>query len=307
MLYDCTVNRSRIRFYGREGRFNNFLNITEEVIDNIKQELQTFFNNIESDKLNYYQRYEKVYDFLGSPIAATKFKTFDEQVLFLIFALDPDLLYLKTYKDTCTISLREVEAADNKSKKLLEAQRSEQKHIFTRNIRDAFGICDSKILRYEALYFEHIIKPETYTTKVTGDAATVFFKFASFVRSFERITDERFEELKAIVDDYKELVPNINNLHVLAYNILYKRRGFKTLNIRERYALFIYIIDPELKVLKIYEEESTMNEIRRRCIEEFGYFNEVLIRLEMLYHQRFCPNKKISLWSDERMLLWKKD
>ena len=37
--------------------------------------------------------------------------------------------------------------------------------------------------------------------------------------------------------------------------------------------------------------------IKERIIEEFGYFNTELLTLERKYHERFCPDKKVSVWT----------
>ena len=62
-------------------------------------------------------------------------------------------------------------------------------------------------------------------------------------------------------------------------------------------ALFILMVDSNLDMLRIYEEESMMPNIRQRITEEFGYFNMDLLALERKFHKRFCPDKKLSVWS----------
>ena len=52
-------------------------------------------------------------------------------------------------------------------------------------------------------------------------------------------------------------------------------------------------------------EEATEQQIfsavcfaaKERIIEEFGYFNTELLTLERKYHKRFCPDKKVSVWT----------
>ena len=46
-----------------------------------------------------------------------------------------------------------------------------------------------------------------------------------------------------------------------------------------------------------WQEECMIKNTERRTIEEFGYFNMDLIALERKYHDRFCPNKQVSIWS----------
>ena len=55
-------------------------------------------------------------------------------------------------------------------------------------------------------------------------------------------------------------------------------------------------------MLRIYEKESMMKNIEERIIEQFGYFNKDLLILEKIFHERFCPNKKLSIWSKTKEL-----
>ena len=49
--------------------------------------------------------------------------------------------------------------------------------------------------------------------------------------------------------------------------------------------------------LRIYEEESQMKYMKERTNDQFGYFNTDLLALEKKYHERFCPDKKVSIWT----------
>ena len=50
-------------------------------------------------------------------------------------------------------------------------------------------------------------------------------------------------------------------------------------------------------MLRIYEEESRMQNVEDRIKEQFGYYNTVLLSLERKFHNRFCPDKKVSVWT----------
>ena len=50
-------------------------------------------------------------------------------------------------------------------------------------------------------------------------------------------------------------------------------------------------------MLKIYEEESTMKKVEQRILEEFGFYNKTMIALEKKLHDRFYPDKQLSVWS----------
>ena len=53
-------------------------------------------------------------------------------------------------------------------------------------------------------------------------------------------------------------------------------------------------------MLRIYEEESMIPNVEDRIIEAFGYYNKELLTLERKFHERFCPDKKLSIWSETK-------
>ena len=60
--------------------------------------------------------------------------------------------------------------------------------------------------------------------------------------------------------------------------------------------LFVMLVDPELNMLKIYYDESMYQKMEERSLEELGFYNPELIRLEVEHHRTFTPEKKISEW-----------
>lgn len=307
MLYDYSYSKTRKKFFSKEVSFNNFESISDDKREEISKKVTSFLKAIDSDNLNGLEKYVKVLEYLSAPNIHYYLPTFDEQILFFILACDKDLFCLSSYKDSQIISIKQINEATKKEKKDLESQRSQQLHEFMRNFRDRYGFYDSKLLKYESIYFERIVKLDSLASNIKSDVTSPLLDSMRFIRSFESVSDEDFEKIKLIAEEYKKSVADPSNIHTLSYNIITRRKKVRITNLRAKLVLIIYIIDPELKILKIYEEESTIDEIKRRCIEEFGYYNMELIRLERLYHQRFCPNKIISDWSDERKLLWTQD
>ncbi len=303
MLYYYDYKIPRNSFFAREVSFTRFGAITEERREEIKELIKKFFED-EEDKKTDINRYMKVLEFLGSAGAHVRMPSFDEQVLFFILACDPDLVYLKTYLNMGIISVKEIEAAPKSKKRKLEKARSEQLHNFTGSMREQMGFYDSKLLKYESVYFDEIVKYDGLVSNFKGDATTSLLRVSKLVRTFESVTDEEFERIKMISQEYQDSVEDPNSIHTLSYNILAKKRKVNLGSLKAKFVLLIHTIDPELKMLQIYEEESNVEEIERRVIEEFGYYDMELIRLERLYHLRFCPDKVISAWSDERKLLW---
>ena len=51
-------------------------------------------------------------------------------------------------------------------------------------------------------------------------------------------------------------------------------------------------------MLRIFEEESLMTKVQECIEEEFGYYNQAMLRLERKTKERFSPELKLSPWSD---------
>ena len=132
---------------------------------------------------------------------------------------------------------------------------------------------------------------------VNKDYSKNFVILAPMVRNFDEITYERFKQIQEQVGLYKE-IPNISlTYQTCIYNILYQANILDLNSMQEKLIFFINVLDPELKLLQIYSEESTYNNIKQRAIYELGFYFNCLIKIELLYYKRFCPNKKISNWS----------
>ena len=94
------------------------------------------------------------------------------------------------------------------------------------------------------------------------------------------------------------LVADSRDANSLAYNIIKQNHLLKLRNAEECLIFFIAAIDPELKALKIYEEESRTDKMKERMQNELGFYDLNLVRAETLYHRRFTPDLKLSDWTE---------
>ena len=99
------------------------------------------------------------------------------------------------------------------------------------------------------------------------------------------------------------LVPEKHNYKVASYNITNQKKLLGLTTSAEQLALFILLVDSNLDMLKIYEEESMVKNIKERIIEQFGFFEPELLTLERKFHDRFCPDKKLSPWTKTKQTL----
>lgn len=304
MLYDKNILTLRKQFFSREVSFNRFKKLSVEDIEEVKRQAKAFRENLNCDRLGKLDVYNRVLLYLTSPIVYPNLKSFDEQVLFLILVCDENLSCLKKYSESQIITLKAIDEAPKEEQGKLIALRSEQMHKMIASIRETAGFYDDRVLKYETIYVKQLYQNECYESNVQKVAITPLLLSHKDVTSFIDVTDEEMANIDAIAEDYRARVSDPKSFNTLAYNIIAKRRKLVVATREERMLLLIHIIDPELMILKIYGEESTYENIKRRCIEEFGYFHRDLIRLEKAYHARFCPDKKVSEWDDEKKLLW---
>ena len=40
--------------------------------------------------------------------------------------------------------------------------------------------------------------------------------------------------------------------------------------------------------------------VEDRIKDAFGFYNKAMLTLEKKYHERFCPDKKLSIWSETK-------
>ena len=105
---------------------------------------------------------------------------------------------------------------------------------------------------------------------------------------FKKITESRKDELyeKAFLwnEEYKNYSTN-EKMFNLYYYLNNSKKNFEN---DESFLFLIFTLDPELKLLKIFYEESKFDNIKRRFEEEFGYtYDKRLLILEKVYNNRF--------------------
>ena len=147
------------------------------------------------------------------------------------------------------------------------------------------------------MYFKRFFGEKELVTEVNSHNQDSFIKRSKLLKDFNSISDERYERLTDLAQIWLSVAPDKFNSKVATYSVTNQKKLLGLNNLAEQLTLFILLVDPNLNMLKIYEEECMIKNTERRTIEEFGYFNMDLIALERKYHDRFCPNKQVSIWS----------
>lgn len=278
MLQPISITLSEKKLFSNNNIFTGFTCITEERKKQIETLIQKYKQLNCLGKINSYllnpngHLYQKTLDYLVN--TQCQLTTLDEKLFFLINIIDPECHMYELYLN-CPNQL-------TKAKK---------ENI----IRNNMGFFSTYLLNYEHYYivqFQHRL-----ITNVNKDLFKKFIILLPLVKSFDDVTEERLEHIENQAILYKE-IPNINlNYQTCIYNILYQNHVLDLHTIQEKLLFFIKVMDPKLTLLKIYSEESNYKNIEKRSVEELGFFHKWLIKDELLYYQKFCPQKKISEWS----------
>lgn len=118
---------------------------------------------------------------------------------------------------------------------------------------------------------------------------------------FNYITEDRFEYLDNLVNEYKLYfsidTTSMGSLATSAAEKLTKdhsKYGF--LNRDEIIYFYIKMVDPEFKFLEVYESVATIKEMRETCILNFGYYDNVIIFFERIFNKKFQIFEPDELW-----------
>lgn len=294
----------RTKLFQRERDSKRFLELSEEDLVLLskkvykKEEIMDDVLLQGTKKMSNLERYRRTLQYLTSPLIGLEFRTFDERIAFLIMMVDPNLVTFKEFLKTDLISLEEIEkAADDKEKCRLRNIRSQTIAAYETSVREKIGFYDVKLLKHEELYFKRFFGEKELVTEVNSHNQDSFIKRSKLLKDFNSISDERYERLTDLAQIWLSVAPDKFNSKVATYSVTNQKKLLGLNNLAEQLTLFILLVDPNLNMLKIYEEECMIKNTERRTIEEFGYFNMDLIALERKYHDRFCPNKQVSIWS----------
>lgn len=298
------VDMLRTKFYLREKEFNRFAAISEEQLLAYSKFFYTKQDEfVETQPFKYkrlpgLERYEMTLQYLTNPRIHFDLKTFDERLVYLIMINDPNLVIFKEFLKLDLVSLADIEKVEDQKEKLrLKQERNHALVEYEARVREQIGFYDPRLLKFEECFFKRFFNEKELITDVGINNQDGLMAKAKLLRSFNSISDERFEELKDIAQAWLSLAPEKYNTKVATYSLTHQNKLLGVNNSVEQLALFILMVDSDLDMLRIYEEESMMPETKRRIIEEFGYFSTDLLKLEKNFHERFCPDKKISVWS----------
>ncbi|MBQ6323711.1 MAG: hypothetical protein IJI22_02645 [Bacilli bacterium] len=280
------MQKAKKKLFAYSGQYNHFKNIDQEKIDETKKLLERKFEGAKCES-------DDVFSYLSNPRIYADIKTYDEKILFLILALDPELEIYDLYLNSEIVSNATIAKASDEEKDKLIQKRKEQIHKFFSEAKNRFPFFDREILSYES-DFAKILRKDKVFSGIKYDAISKIIERANQVDSFDSISEDDLEKLKTTSNVWLSCAEDLKDYNSLAYNLLKNPKHFKINTIPEQVLMFLLLADPELDMLRVYEEESQEDKIKERCLEEFGFYDFHLIQLEKKYHDKFLPDKKVS-------------
>lgn len=292
------------KLYEKGNSFKRFMELADSDLEELakqaeeKRKIIIDNNSVKARHTTKFDIYQSALEFLTGPNIHLKYKTFDERIAMLIMMVDPELVLYKEYLKLNLMSKSDIDKVENiKERASLVRKRNQTILNFQSAIREKLGFYDPKLLRYEEIFFHKFFSDKELVTEVGNNNQDAVIFRAKVLKDFKGISDERFEQLKDIAQGCLAMVPDNYSSSLATYNVINQRKLLGLAGMAEQLALFVLLVDSNLDMLRIYEEESRMSEVEARIVEQFGYYNPELLNLEKKFHDRFCPDKKLSVWT----------
>ena len=159
------IDHYRKKLYSKEKNFKNFLNITDEQLEDIENKVkkrseifdeeQTSYIARKADKLD---RYQRMLQYLTNPMIHLEFKTFDEIIAFMIKMADPNLVIYREYLRSNIMSLANISKVEDENERLrFVREREKALSDYEASVREQIGFFDPKLLKYEEIFFIFLI------------------------------------------------------------------------------------------------------------------------------------------------------
>ncbi len=277
-------NYYRKRFYSDSNKFSFFDLLTPVTIEKIEKALSDLFPVAKYPR-NSLERYLAVLGYLMDSKANNDFKIFDYKIAFLIQAIDPNL---SIYYHLLAIGFSPADSEE------IAGPRARSIISF---IEKTVGMFDPEFLKYEEVYFRKVKKEGIILSNIKFDESKKLLDSFKGIPNFDEIKEIDFQLLSNKANYYFSACRNPKDVCTLSFNINNPNSILELFDVYRKAVFFILVIDPELIALRIYEEESTAEQIRERMLLELGFYYEGFIKLERLYCKRFFPEKSISEWS----------
>lgn len=281
------VNEQEIMFYNRKfysnaKGFSQFEFINADIVEKIKNKVMELLPERLYPK-NSDKRYLQTLKYLTDPKTKKICDSFDEQILFLILAIDPDLT-IYSYFLKNGYSLRDPE----------EIRRSKANALIDFIIARV-GYFDPEFIKFEETFFLKYLKNGDVLSHINKDCST-FLDLLMTISSFKDISESEYRFISKKAEYYFTVCEDPKSVTTLCFNVNNPNSVLELYSVPYKIIFLIMVIDPDLMALKIYEEESNEERIKERTIQALGFFHEGLAKAEDAFRRRFCLERNVSDW-----------
>jgi len=295
--YTRDITTTQKMLYSRNVDFSNFSTITDEKFKEIEERVKRRFYTRENSSRGL-SKYIEAIEYLTNPTISRELHNFNEKILYLILACDKDLITYKEYKKAGIPLLKEIRTIeDDKEKETMLKIREQKQEIFENTVRRQLGFFDPYIKKYEAIFNAVYNKKRDLDSNISINAIKKISLLMSEIEDFNDITDEEFKRLSDVSAYWQSIAENPTDYNTLAYNVINQPSLLNIKRIKEAIIVFLIVYDIDFDVLRIYEEESNMKNLKERVLQEKGYYNKEFIKIEKKFKERFYPDLILSEWT----------
>lgn len=266
----------------------NQCNIVDEKLYEIR-ELDRKFNGGATANNGECFSYEKILMFLNGNCSLS----YDEKILLLIGAIDPNLEMYKMYKDykeiVNTKNEQTEENDDPKETVLIEngalASISKVDEVLlAKEVSERFGIYSAYLIKYEeliSLYYKHKVR-DIPSTRVRLDYV------AEFMNKVNNSNDSLYmddKELVIILDAAKAYVKRYGMpcLNDLIFQLKYESLHADLNSLAKQIVFIIYVMDSKLDYLRTREKVTATESAKQDIMSACGSYNQDIMDLELRY------------------------
>lgn len=280
--------------YTRKKYFQKFDNITEEKYKEILNKVKKFTKHIEKEiVLPELYFYMDALAYITEPPNSNEM-TYDEKIIFLIETIDPNLITLKIHNEIETITAVDVKIAKtSEEKQELLDKKTKESELIENKVREELKVYDRNLALYEKYYSAKIKNKKKFEEPPNKDLSPLILSESANI-SFENISEERYEEINKIAQNWIAITNDEGNNKRSAYNIIYQNNLLNLKTKTEQIIFYILTVDPNLSALTILYENANWKQIKEDMIQTIGFYSKDLIMLEKKYHERFIPTKILS-------------
>ena len=263
--------------------YNRFQDIDNVQKNKIVELSKSFYNSVSGNLMA--QNYTNILNYLSTSNGKCKLcdtreitgcynPTYDEYLVFAISSCDPECKMFTSYLK-CNSKLNH----------------DRKKNI----VRKELGFFSEVLFKAEKdYYFKYI---NDLICDVTIDNSSYLSLISSTPSSFDDVSTERFDQISKLALLWNASVNEEHKYTTCLYNLIYQYKLLGINSLEEKLLFFVCAVDPELKLLSIYDEESKTNIMILRSLDEVGFYNPNLIKIEKTINKKFMPQKIVSEWS----------